>query len=535
MDTGARVARLPRRRSASAGPSAAPGRLARIATTRAAAIAAFGGLLAISLAFKVRGLGSAFWIDEGLSVGIASHPLTDIPGLLRQDGSPPLYYMLLHVWIGWFGSGEYAAQALSAIFGLLCVPAAWWAGNVMMGRRVAWAAAAIAAINPFLTIHSFEARMYALMTLLGLLASTAFVLAFVQGRRRWTPVFGVLLAAMLYTHNWSLFFGAACAAAFGWLAWNNAGEARRALLRQGAIGFGITALLYLPWLPTLAFQAKHTGAPWATRPMFDELIFGTGTTIGGRGPSVALALAAGIALSGLAASRRVRELRTTQVLLIIFAGSVLFAFLASQLSPAWASRYLAVALGPLMLFAAAALCNAGRLGLWALAIFVAICAIPQPVHLTDPSDEKLVAMNVKPWMDPGDLVVVTHPERVPIMRYYLGPQYRYADLFGPVRDTGLMDWRDALDRVKPVRVASGLEPMLNAVPLHHHVMLVRPIVDKKSNSWKAPWTKRIGRQSRHWAQALNADRRFRPVAAAPKPYAGLKFGVRAVVYERVRR
>jgi hypothetical protein len=268
--------------------------------------------------------------------------------------------------------------------------------------------------------------------------------------------------------------------------------------------------------------------------MFDELIFGTGTTIGGRGPSVALALAAGVALSALAASRRLRELRTTQTLLILFAGCVLFAFLASQLSPAWASRYLAVALGPLILFAAATLCNSGRMGLWALAIFVAICAIPQSVHLTDPGDEKVVAMNVKAWMQPGDLVVVTHPERVPIMRYYLGPQLRYADHFGPVKDTGVMDWRDALSRIKRVRVANGLEPLLSTVPLHGRVMLVRPIVDKKSNSWDAPWTKRVALQSRHWTHALNADGRFRPIAAAPRPYATLKFGVRAVVYERVR-
>ncbi|MEA2426170.1 MAG: mannosyltransferase, partial [Thermoleophilaceae bacterium] len=461
VDTGARVARLPRRDRGSGGSGpAAPGRIARFAGTRAAAIALFGLLLIVSFAFKARGLGSAFWIDEGLSVGIAQHHFFDIPGLLRQDGSPPLYYMLLHVWIGWFGNGEFATQALSAIVGLLCVPAAFVAGDVMFGRRVAWAAAAIAAIDPFLTIHSYETRMYALLTLMGLVVSTLFVLAYVQGRRRLIPVFGVLLAAMLYTHNWSLFFGMACAAAFGWIAWHAEGAERRLLLRDGAIGFGITALLYLPWLPTLASQAQHTGAPWSTRPKLDELIFGTGTTIGGRGPSVALALAAGVALSGLVASRRMRELRTTQSLLIIFAGTVLFAFVASWLSPAWASRYLAVALGPLMLFAAATFCNSGRLGLWALAIFVAICAIPSSVHLIDPSDEKAVAMNVRAFMQPGDLVVLTHPERVPIMRYYLGPKYRYADLFGPVHDSGVMDWRDALDRVKKVRVALELEPML---------------------------------------------------------------------------
>jgi hypothetical protein len=535
VDSPARVSRLPRGpRRQSADRPGLRARFERVAATRAAAIAAFGLLLVVSLGFKARGLGSAYWIDEGLSVGIGSHPLFDIPGLLVQDGSPPLYYMLLHIWMGWVGTSEFATQSLSTIFGLLCVPAAFWAGQVLMGRRVAWAAAALAAVNPFLTVHSYEARMYALLVLLGILASTAFILAYVQRRSRWSPVFGLLLAAMLYTHNWSLFFGAACVVAFGW-AWRSTAPAeRRSLVRDGLIGFGVTAVLYAPWLPTLASQAKHTGAPWSTRPKFDELIFGTGLTIGGRGPSVALALAAGVAISALAAQRRLRELRTTQTLLILFAGTVLFAFVASQLSPAWAARYLSVSLGPLLLFAAATLCNAERLGLWAMAIFVAICLIPQPVHLTESGDEKAVAQDIKAFMQPGDLVVATHPERVPIMRHYLGPQFRYADIFGPVKDPQVMDWRDALQRMKKVRIKTQLEPMLASVPLHHHVVLVRPIVDKKSNSWDAPWTHRVGIFSVHWARALNRDPRFRPVKAAPFPYSTLKVGVRAVVYERVR-
>jgi transposase InsO family protein len=31
-----------------------------------------------------------FWLDEGIAAGIASHPLADIAGQLRQDGSPPV-------------------------------------------------------------------------------------------------------------------------------------------------------------------------------------------------------------------------------------------------------------------------------------------------------------------------------------------------------------------------------------------------------------------------------------------------------------
>ena len=46
---------------------------------------------------------------------------------------------------------------------------------------------------------------------------------------------------------------------------------RGARLRDGVLGFGLTALLYLPWLPTLLFQAAHTGAPWSRKPEYEDL------------------------------------------------------------------------------------------------------------------------------------------------------------------------------------------------------------------------------------------------------------------------
>ena len=40
-----------------------------------------------------------FWKDEAITTGIASHSLSAIPGVLRHDGSPPLFYLLLHFWM----------------------------------------------------------------------------------------------------------------------------------------------------------------------------------------------------------------------------------------------------------------------------------------------------------------------------------------------------------------------------------------------------------------------------------------------------
>ena len=51
---------------------------------------------------------TALWLDEALSVNIAHLPVTQIPRALAHDGSPPLYYVLLHVWMAMFGRSDFA-------------------------------------------------------------------------------------------------------------------------------------------------------------------------------------------------------------------------------------------------------------------------------------------------------------------------------------------------------------------------------------------------------------------------------------------
>src|ERR1700752_4621273 len=85
-------------------------------------------LMAVSLFIRTRYIGGEFWMDEGISVGIASHSLSAIPGVLRHDGSPPLYYMALHVWMRIFGSSGIETHAMSDLFSMLAIPVGLWAG-----------------------------------------------------------------------------------------------------------------------------------------------------------------------------------------------------------------------------------------------------------------------------------------------------------------------------------------------------------------------------------------------------------------------
>jgi mannosyltransferase len=166
------------------------------------------GLLAVSFYERTHSLGESLWMDEGLSIGIASQPLLDIPHVLRVDGSPPLYYMMLSVWMHFTGDGPAETQGLSVAISLLAVPGGLWAGWSLFGRRAGLICAALCAVNPFLTAYAQETRMYALMLVLSLLATAAFLHVFAFGRRGYLPLFSILLALMLYTHNWGLFLSA---------------------------------------------------------------------------------------------------------------------------------------------------------------------------------------------------------------------------------------------------------------------------------------------------------------------------------------
>src|SRR5436190_24316547 len=163
-------------------------------------------LVAWSIYVRSRSFAEAYWIDEGLSVGIARHALFDIPGVLRQDGAPPLYYLLLHFWTGIFGTDEYDTHALSLVFATLTIPVGLWAGWSLFGRWAGIVTGILCAANPFLTAYAQETRQYSLVVLLSLLATTFFLFVFVQRERRYIPFFSLALVALLYTHIWSAFY-----------------------------------------------------------------------------------------------------------------------------------------------------------------------------------------------------------------------------------------------------------------------------------------------------------------------------------------
>ena len=111
---------------------------------RVAVVVAVAGAVAAGLVLRFW-TRSALWLDEALTVDIARLPLHELPAYLRRDGAPPLYYALLHFWMGAFGSGRVAVRALSGVLSVATLPVAWMAARRFAGRSVAWILVAVLA------------------------------------------------------------------------------------------------------------------------------------------------------------------------------------------------------------------------------------------------------------------------------------------------------------------------------------------------------------------------------------------------------
>jgi mannosyltransferase len=477
-------------------------------------------LLMLASAFmRTRYLSGQFWMDEAITTGIASHSLSAIPGILRHDGNPPLYYMMLHVWIQIFGASESATHALSLVFGLLTIPVGMWAGWSLFGRRAGMMAAVLFAFSAFLTQYAQETRMYELMGLLGLFATAGFVHAFVYRRRKYLIMFSVALALMLYTQSWGVFFwgGSVLALIPTYLR----SDDRRGLLRDAAIAFIGAGILYLPWLPNFLYQAKHTAAPWDSSPHFGAPVQLSRNLLGGDRVSIALLLATTIGVAELftRAHRRTRDATVMWTLIAIPFATLLLAWIASQITPAWVPRYFAPVLAGIVLLAAFGCSRAGVVGIVAILFSVIFLINPSSYTPAYKSDVRDISGEMTPHLRAGDMVISAQPEQIPLTWYYLPPNLRYASTIGPVKDPSYMDWIDALKRLQNANPQATLAPLLASLKPGQQILYVRPLTEGASN-WKAPWTELVRRRAAQWGALLAANPHLREIAVAPHNYRG---------------
>lgn len=445
-----------------------------------------GGVLLVALALVgcatglIAGVRSGpLWLDETISVNIARLPLFSLGpdslyGGLRQDGAPPLYYLLLRAWTELFGTSTTAVRLLSVVLTGLALLLAASVGHRLAGRAGGRAAVVVLAALPWTMRFGSETRMYELVVVL-VLAGAAALLSLPS--RRAIVVLSLSAAALLYTHYWSLFLLAAVGglavgcAVLGLV--RDTGRVRggprrwaRSAPWQVLLALAGAGVLFVPWLPTFALQAAHTGAPWAYPVTLLELLRTPRYWGGGSAGARTLFGTLLLLLLTLAVLRR----RVARSVAGVTAVTLLLAFTSVYVGGgAYTDRYIAVVVPLVALLAAggAVLLPRG----WPLAALTLVLVIGVvngvPMAAASRTPAAGVAAQYRAAAGPGELLAYCPDQLGPDVSRLLGPdvpQLVYPSLAAPQR----IDWVDYAQRqaaADPAALARALSTRAGDRPM----------------------------------------------------------------------
>lgn len=223
------------------------------------------------------------WYDEQLTVAVSQADGKDFFKALEiESNKPPLYFLLMHYWLK-TGTSEFSVRLPSALCGALTCLLALFLGNELFGRNRGWLLGLGLSIAPFHVYYSQEARMYALLGLIGAGGMICTVIFCKTQQWRYAALYSLCATLSCYTFTYGIFlliFSSLFSLAF------RPRISSRALL----VIFGaniLSGLLFCLWLPRL-FESMQSGtglqmlsrAPVIVALAYTYLTLGLGTTFG---------------------------------------------------------------------------------------------------------------------------------------------------------------------------------------------------------------------------------------------------------------
>jgi len=410
-------------------------------------------LLIVLLAFLLRLYRldhQSLWYDEGFSVYLARLSLGEITAHTASDIHPPLYYYLLHLWLGPFGDSEFVLRFFSLLFGLLTIPLIYALGRRLLGTASGLLAALLLAISPLYLWYSQEARMYTLVTLLCLATSYLLLRGLEEGSKGaliW-GLYAFLNVLAVYSHFYA-FFVLVFQALFllVWYVVTRKGDT----LLAGLLAQGSVVLACLPWSGFVLRRYAADVSYWRGELAFTEVVrktlilFSTGHTIlESRAQPIAFAYAAMIifalaliAFWGRGTAGKWGSPWRLLFLLLYLSIPVVLLFLISYQRPKFHPRYLMLASPAFFLIIAGGiggLWEKGRVdkgwqgALWVACATISLCFILATSAYSDfnayfdvkftKDDFRSAARYIESHIQDNEVVILTSGHLFPVFTYY---------------------------------------------------------------------------------------------------------------------
>ena len=206
---------------------------------------------------------SCLWFDEIFSVHAAEHTWSEILWFVAQDLiHPPLFYLLLKIWIAIGGESLFWLRSLPVLFSILSLwPFYLLCREIKLKFPAIVTALILFAINGALIKYSQELRGYSLLLFFSLVSTWLFSRFYFRGKNIW--ILTIVNVLMIYTHY------------FGWFV--VAAEVltififQRIKIRHVLIMLAIEFVAFVPWIWAI-WKAASMGASvaqnigWIERP-----------------------------------------------------------------------------------------------------------------------------------------------------------------------------------------------------------------------------------------------------------------------------
>lgn len=204
----------------------------------------------------------SFWGDEILSIHFASTTIKDTIKTCIYDCHPPLYFILLNIWIKLTGDSERALRLFQAlqIFSLNLLT--FKLNNISKNKADSKILLFFLAFSPFSLLFSPMLRYYSLTAILALSATILFE-SWLNDKRK-TPLLIIFYTFILYTDYPT---ASIILAHFIYLCIKN-----RSCIKSYITTLFVTTILFLPWFLPFIKQLMHVANPQHSADLSSKII-----------------------------------------------------------------------------------------------------------------------------------------------------------------------------------------------------------------------------------------------------------------------
>ncbi len=206
---------------------------------------------------------SCLWFDEIFGIHAAEHSWGDLIQFVAKDIiHPPLFYLLLKLWIGIGGESLLWLRLFPVLFSVLALLPLWMLCRELKLRvTTVILALGLFAVNGALIKYAQEVRMYSLLLFLSLVSMWLFSRFYFRGKSFWILV--LVNVFLVYSHYFGWFVVASEVAAIA--------VAQRIKILQTLLMLSVVAAAFIPWVLSI-FRFAEPGSTvsqnigWMQRP-----------------------------------------------------------------------------------------------------------------------------------------------------------------------------------------------------------------------------------------------------------------------------